>query len=455
MKKILLLLTVSLVATGVAAQNPTAYFMEGSTFRMQFNPAFAPHRGYFNIPVLGGIDLSVGGNLALGDLFFPRNGKLVTLLDASVSSADALAGLRTKNGLNVDSRINILGFGAYTRYRKHFWSFELNMRTAEDTDLPYSLFEFLKTGRSGRISNIGVSASAYLEAAFSYSFPLLCERLYIGVRGKFLAGAARARLNYDRFDVSLEEDRWNIDARGTIDFTAGGADISAEEPYFKIGDLDMKPTKPAGYGFAVDLGATYDILPDLQASLAVTDLGFMSWSKKNTVSGVSDKSLEFTGTTIPDDGTPQPDFDLDVLEFERVGAGSGAHMLRTAINAGLEYKLWRRRIGIGLLYSARFRTGHTLHDLTGSVNFQPIDWFTVTGSYSVLAGRGGAFGIGLNLCPSWINFFVATDLLTARRTPQWVPIRQSSVHVTFGLGVPVGRYGQRATKRYIYPPAML
>ena len=79
----------------------------------------------------------------------------------------------------------------------------------------------------------------------------------------------------------------------------------------------------------------------------------------------------------------------------------------------------------------------------------------MTGSYSVLAGRGGAFGIGLNLCPSWINFFVATDLLTARRTPQWVPIRQSSVHVTFGLGVPIGRHGQRATKRYIYPPAML
>lgn len=62
------------MATGVAAQNPTTYFMEGSTFRMQFNPAFAPHRGYFNIPVLGGIDLSVGGNLALGDLFFPATG---------------------------------------------------------------------------------------------------------------------------------------------------------------------------------------------------------------------------------------------------------------------------------------------------------------------------------------------------------------------------------------------
>ena len=449
MKKILLLLAASLAATIAAAQNPTAYFMEGSTFRSQFNPAFAPHRGYFNIPVLGGIEIATNGNLALGDVFHPRNGKLVTLLDASVSAADALAGLHAKNSLNVDTRIDILGFGAYTRNGKHFWSFDLDLRTTEDTELPYSLFEFLKKGRSGRIANISVSASAYLEAAFAYSFPLLDDRLYIGVRGKFLAGIAQARLNYDRFDVSLDEERWNIDARGTIDITAGGADVDTDERYFKIDDLDMKPTRPAGYGFAVDLGATYDILPELQASLAVTDLGFLGWSKKHTVSGVSAKSLEFAGTTIPDDGTPQPDFDLDVLEFERVGAGSSTNMLHTALNAGLEYKLWRRKIGIGLFYSARFRSERTFHNLTGSVNFQPIEWFTLTGSYSVLAGRGGAFGVGLNLCPGWINFFVATDILTAKHTPQWVPIKQTAMHFTFGLGVPIGRYGARAIKKYV------
>lgn len=42
MKKIYTLIAAALLATGAAAQNPTAYFMEGSTFRSQFNPAFAP-----------------------------------------------------------------------------------------------------------------------------------------------------------------------------------------------------------------------------------------------------------------------------------------------------------------------------------------------------------------------------------------------------------------------------
>ena len=42
MKKIYAFLFTLLLASGAAAQNPTAYFMEGSTLRSQLNPAFAP-----------------------------------------------------------------------------------------------------------------------------------------------------------------------------------------------------------------------------------------------------------------------------------------------------------------------------------------------------------------------------------------------------------------------------
>ena len=57
--------------------------MEGSTLRSQFNPAFAPLRGYVNIPGLGGLDINVSGNLSIDKILYPRNGKLVTLLDSS------------------------------------------------------------------------------------------------------------------------------------------------------------------------------------------------------------------------------------------------------------------------------------------------------------------------------------------------------------------------------------
>ena len=206
MKKIYTLIAAALLATGAAAQNPTAYFMEGSTFRSQFNPAFAPLRGYVNIPAIGGVNINVGGNIAVDNILFSRDGKLVTLLDSSVSAADALSGLKQNNLLGMDFRMNVIGFGAFTKNHKNFWSFDLNVRVNEDANLPYSLFDFLKRGNSGDISDIGITADSYLEAGFNYSFPLLDDKLYIGVRAKFLMGVARARMYFSQFNVSHNED---------------------------------------------------------------------------------------------------------------------------------------------------------------------------------------------------------------------------------------------------------
>ena len=446
MKKIYAFLFTLLLASGAAAQNPTAYFMEGSTLRSQFNPAFAPLRGYVNIPGLGGLDINVSGNLSIDKILYPRNGKLVTLLDSSVSTADALSGLKADNLLGLDTRVNLIGFGAFTRNHKNFWSFDLNARVTTDATLPYSLFEFIKLGKEGQIRNFGTSTDSYLEAAFSYSFPLMDDRLYIGIRGKFLAGLARALVTYDRFDISLREDRWAVLTQGTLDLTAAGAKVETDpdSETFEIGDLDFKPTKPAGYGFALDLGATYDILPNLQASLVVTDLGFISWSKKNSVMGVSTQETEFTGATVPENASePVPDFDLEMLKFNQVDGRSTTKMLRASVNAGLEYEVWRHKIGIGLLYTARVWKYKTMHNITGSVNFHPVRWFTLTGSYSVIDNRGGAVGLALNLCPSWINFFIATDMLVSKHTPQWIPVKQSTMNVTLGLGVPIGKRSHR------------
>ena len=320
------------------------------------------------------------------------------------------------------------------------------MRVNEEMNLPKTLFEFLKRGQEGSISNFGATLESYLEAGFNYSFPLLNDRLYIGVRGKFLAGLARAQVNYDQFDISLQQDRWAVVTKGTIDVTADGTSVTPdpETGIFEFGDINYKPRKPAGYGFAVDLGATYDILPNLQASLAVTDLGFISWDKNSTVSGVSTQQTEFTGVTVPDDGSEStPDFDFETMEFTQVKGKKTSKMLRASVNAGIEYEVWNHRVGIGLLYTARFWEYKTMHNITGSVNFHPTRWFTLTGSYSVLDNRGSAVGLGLNLCPGWINFFLATDLLLTRHTPQWIPIRQSSMNLTLGIGIPLGKRSHR------------
>ena len=97
----------------------------------------------------------------------------MTLLD-SPCRPPTHSGLKQNNLLGMDFRMNVIGFGAFTKNHKNFWSFDLNVRVNEDANLPYSLFEFIKSlGKEGQIRKLGTSTDSYLEAAFSYSFPLM------------------------------------------------------------------------------------------------------------------------------------------------------------------------------------------------------------------------------------------------------------------------------------------
>ena len=324
--------------------------------------------------------------------------------------------------------------------------------TTESSSLPYSLFEFLKLGKQGNIGNVRFAADSYLEAGFNYSFPLLDDRLYIGARVKFLAGLARTSVEYTRFNVTMQEDIWSVDAEGEFNLSAGGASVEVPEgsETFELGNISYKPKGPAGYGMAVDLGATFDVLPDLQVSLAVVDLGFIGWSKSSTIAGTSSQNLEFTGTTVSGgEVEPTPDFDFEMLKFTPSTATGTAKSLRTTINAGAEYKLWERRVGLGLLYSARFWAYRTYHNITASASIRPVEWFTFAGSYSFLDNRSGVFGLAMNFTPGWINFFIGTDMLLSKHTPQWIPIKQSTMNLTFGLGIPLGPRGNRSDKGWL------
>lgn len=447
MKKRILTLVAILLASVAAAQNTTAYFMEGTTFRSQLNPAFAPLQGYVNIPVLGGVSVNMNGNLSLDRILYPVNGSLVTLLDGAVPAETALDGLHSRNLLGLDTRVNLIGFGSFTRNHRDFWSFDLNLRVMTETHLPYELFDFLKRGQSTTIRDIGVYAESFIEAGFNYSMPIT-DKLYVGARAKFLVGAGRAHLNIDRFDVSLNEDSWRADASGRIDVTAAGLDFETTptpdgRETFQLDDADYSFKGPAGYGFALDLGAIYQVLPDLQVSLAVNDLGFICWSKSDTRTGVMNKDLNFEGVVIGGPDAPKAEFDLGEFEFETAAAPATTKMLRATINAGVEYDLLRHKLGLGLLYNVRLWKYKALHNLMASVNYRPIRWFTLTGSYSFVENRAHAVGFALNCCPSWINFYLATDILVGKHTPQFLPVKQNSINLTLGLGIPIGPRSKR------------
>lgn len=444
-KKILFTLVAALLAGGVSAQSVSAYFTEGSTFRSQFNPAFAPLHGYVAAPFLGGFNLSAGGDLSVDKILYNRGGELVTLFDGRVENG-ALGRLSAKNLLGIDTRTNLIGLGMYGRNRKTFWSFDLSMRTHVEANLPYELFDFLKRGQSASIRDLGITLDSYLEAGFNYSRPMFIEGLYLGARVKVLAGLARARVGIDRLDLDLNENYWRASAEGSMDLSVAGLEIPNKlddngNQVFDFDNAEMAFKGPAGYGFGIDLGATYDVMENLQVSLAVNDLGFIRWGK--THSGRIADSIEYGGIEVDANGNSSADFSFDDLNFNVADPSNRTRALRASLNAGGEYRLWNHRVGVGLLYTAQFLEYKTRHNITAAVNFEPVRWFSITGSYQFLNNEGNALGLALNLCPGGFNIFVASDMLLTKKTRQFVPIKQSLMDFTFGIAVPLGHWGNR------------
>ena len=94
----------------------STYFLEGSTYRHELNPAFMGERGYVSFPGLGNLTIGAQSTGGVGDFIFKKaNGDLTTFMNEEVSSAEFLKGLpkRLKVGVNVDESILSLGFHAW------------------------------------------------------------------------------------------------------------------------------------------------------------------------------------------------------------------------------------------------------------------------------------------------------------------------------------------------------
>ena len=129
-----------------------------------------------------------------------------------------------------------------------------------------------------------------------------------------------------------------------------------------------------------------------------------------------------------------------MLHFKKEGESGSTTRLRSTINIGGEYRLLENKLGIGLLSSTRLYSPKAYTELTLSVI--PEDGYRLkSGSLQVYktgdANTTVAYGIALNFSPSWINFFIGSDYMLTKVTPQCLPVSGNAMNLYMGVSVPL------------------
>lgn len=456
-----LLLLGGMMMLGGAAQAQylrSSYFMEGTSARLQLNPGLQPTKGYFNMPIIGSLNMSASSNvLGTSDIIDLMNS------GSDLYSNDKLFDrLKADNRLNVNLNTDILSFGWYKG--KGFWSVNVGLRADFGAALAKDMFSMMRTmngfaledvagtNQSYSLSNQTLNMKAYAEIGLGYS-RRITEKLTVGGRVKVLLGLARAEMNINQFDLNLDVPNlrnyqddasrgelspsdwygkgYSYAADGNVITTLKGGGMTFDNNgMIDNFDLDAGDLGIAGSGFGIDLGASYKVWDNLTVSASILDLGFLKWKESETtvatVSGEAHETIDASNYDRYIGG--------DFLSFERFDFEEGSpekvktktRLYSTLLLAG-EYGLLNNKLSVGAMYTARFAEPKTLNELTFLATFRPKNWLNAAISYSPIQASGKSIGLAVKLGP----LFVGTDYM-------FFGGNSKSVNGFLGISFPLG-----------------
>ena len=483
MKKLSFLVAVLLlcIQSGAYAQDlETGYFLGGNPYAFRMNPAFQSERNIFSL-ALGQTGLGTWSNLGFSTLFYPdaSDGHLYTFLNDRVSTGEFLEKIRKNNRLDADVRVNLLTIGFWSR--EQFFTLDFNVRSLNALSVPYDLFCFWKEGAENRsqfdFSRLGLRSQTFAEAAFGWS-KNYDDVLNVGFRVKALVGGLELNAMTRNMKLAMSNERWEVESQSFLYGSSPSLTYSLDES----GNPDPGSIKwdggswgPAGYGGAVDLGVSWNVLPYLTLSASVLDLGAIRWNRE--IQLVSPES-SYVWAPSENDGTDAENWnqELDNALNELAGVfrfrdasqeGAAFEMLPIQYYLGAEFRMpFYDRLSLGALYSGRTGSGYGRQTGRVSLNWNPLDFLSMSAGTS-LSRLGESFGFALNLHPAAVNLVIGCDyipihgvslspLLKDADVPSFIrrnavlPRDQMKFNLHIGLNLAFGQSRTDYARRYWY-----
>ena len=441
----------------------TSYFMDGSHYRMQLNPAMAPARGFVHLPVVSNTGAAYrSSSLSIDNLF--------DIIDnsthASYFTGDKFYNnLEDMNNALLNVGTDLLAVGWW--HGQSFWSLNVGLKVDGDISAPRALFSFLRDMKgitgvdyanyTSEVTNEEINLNAYTE--FGVGWARQYGNFSAGLRAKALMGLGNVnfkvnqmlvKTNFQGVDPYIDwgevdyEDLADVTGTATVDVDAvletsfEGLKYPTNEKGY-IDDVDFESGKmgAAGVGAAFDAGVAWRVAGGLTLSAAVVDLGFIKWSKKaSQTARSSSTSMTFS--------TDNPEGLADFADIVSLGKVVNADLLRlypegkvekarttnlaSTMVVGAEYAFMEDRLRLGALYSNHFAYVKNESEVTLSVNYSPSSLVDLAVSYSPMLSGGKSFGIAVKAGP----LFVGTDYMYLGKDTK-------CCNALVGLSIPLGK----------------
>jgi hypothetical protein len=215
-----------------------------------------------------------------------------------------------------------------------------------------------------------------------------------------------------------------------------------------VDGVDYDNAGIGGFGLGLDLGAVYefkdmdlDWLNGAKVSLALKDLGFISWSN-TMVAESSGDPFEFTGFkmryengSFESGGDEISDDFKDFANLQDKGTESGkTKALAATMRLGVEYPLpVYDKVKFGLLGTHRFDGIYSWTEGRLSANYEPLKWLN-GGLNMAVTSYCTTMGWVLNIHPNAMNIFLGMDHMIGKTGKSMVPL-DSNVSFNFGMNV--------------------
>lgn len=428
-----------------AQEAATGYFMENYNMRWQMNPAFGNRNSYVGMPALGNLNVGVNGNFSATDLVYPYQGKTVLFTNPNISAEEVLGNLNNVNRLSEEVGIGVIqvGFKALGGYN----NVAINVKQNSCLELPKSIFSLLKEGIGNKtydIKDLHVKAAAYAEIALNHSRVInQVPGLRAGVSLKFLLPVAFAEANFNELALELGENNWKARANANMRIGLHGLKYDTKindrtnQRYVSGFNTDDVNFGVNGFGFAFDLGAAYQ-WNDFTFSLALTDLGMLSFNSVQEASTNGTKSFETENHVIGigDSGEAWDKLVDDLAPLYELhdngNVGSTSLGLQGKLRVGADYKFpLYDKLHFGLMNTTQFSSIAPFTEFRLSANVEPVKG--VAASLSAAAGTYGAdYGFLLSLGNKGFNFLIGMDYAALKMDKNYIPLTKN---VDFHLGI--------------------